>query len=127
MSDPFEIHIRPIASKFREMNLEERAVKGCKKTLENYLIDDQEVGEDPLGGYMPTEFVLKCDRQALVFHHRYFNTYLFETTVGIYLPDDEGVFFEGLEKVGSYRDFTELDGSDFDDVLELDYERIKNR
>ena len=99
--------------------LTDSALDSCQRSLEIARQDALEANVPFLEDRPLSELILKWRRHSLVFGHYVLGPFL-ETTVGIYVPDPSGVWFESMRPIGYYSLLTDLaTGEIQDDVLEL--------
>jgi len=105
-----------------QQELPERALTAAREALRRTWQEEQEHSTTVLRGYRPTAFILRVERQELVFRHDWRTVPFVRTHVGLYLRDPER---RSQELAAGYYLFdTDPQGTVVDDWLVPDIPRM---
>ena len=105
-----------------QQGLPERALAAAREALRRTWQEEQDRSPGTLRGYRPTAFILRVERQEMIFLHEWRNVPFVRTHVGLYLPDPER---RGQQlPAGYYLYDSAPDGSPVDEWLAPDIPRM---
>ncbi|MEM8641725.1 MAG: hypothetical protein AAGG51_23345 [Cyanobacteria bacterium P01_G01_bin.54] len=103
--------------------LKMNALQSCHQALKQCILDDREVGEKELGGWLLDEIKLHFDKISLVFEHDILKYPYTDTKIGLYVDDPTSVYLRALKPIGHYRLITLLNGEVEDTYLVIEVEK----
>ncbi len=110
----FEVTAAALQAWSSQHNLIEEAIAGAKIFLHNNEQDEATIGLQPVFDYR--QIIFEMDKQSLVFQGSLPYPYV-DTRIGLFLRNEDGVYYRGLEPVGHYRLITAANGEAVDDYL----------